>query len=807
MLMITPEPETPESDAILAAAKQAARAIPPLWPLTSSVAVNPFLGQTEEPLPIAAARLRRAAGIALTMPRAWYADRINTGKISDEDIEAALGAARELAPTETLASIKSKAEVQTLDLHPLPTIADLAASASGIDWPGIVSERVGHWAASYFDAGQALWAAPQGRSTYAAWRAVATNDLTPEILSLSGFAAHVAHAPEFENDAVIQVVKKLGVSDDAMEPYFHRLLLSLGGWAQYARYRLWKAELSGSSDDTIVGLLAIRIMWESALFEKFSSKIVGQWENALCAYASPIEPTPDDAINVILQEAVERSTQRHLAKILAVPTLTNIAPRPELQMAFCIDVRSEVFRRALENTDPGIETLGFAGFFGLGILHKRFASDVSEAHLPVLLYPKIHSCSGGDSRDNGNLDQAVRLVARAKRAWGRFKLAAISSFAFVEATGPIYASKLVHDSLGRSQNEVPNDPAPRFDPALPLDARISIAENILKAMCLVKRFAPLILVAGHGANVINNPHASALHCGACGGYSGEVNARLLAGLLNEREVRVGLAERKINIPDDTLFLGALHDTTTDRVTVYEADFPSSAHKDKIRKAKAWLETAGQQARSERVLRLPRATDPNDIVSRSRDWSEIRPEWGLAGCEAFIAAPRHHTVGRDLKGRVFLHDYEWRLDEGFSILELIMTAPVVVASWISLQYYGSTVAPELFGGGNKLLHNVTGGIGVLEGNGGLLRAGLPWQSVHDGKHYVHDPVRLTVLLEAPRDAMSAILKRHDQVRALFDNKWLHLIALDDNGFMAWRYMGDLRWQAIANNKDERHPMAV
>jgi uncharacterized protein YbcC (UPF0753/DUF2309 family) len=741
------------------------------------------------------------------MPRKWYAQRIRTGEISDEDLEEALAAAREMAPTETLASIKSKAEAQSPDLHPLATVADLAASVSGVDWPGIVSERIGHWAASYFDMGQALWAAPQDRSAYAAWRAVAMNDLTPEILGLSGFAAHVAHAPEFEHDAVIQVAKRLGVSDDALELYFHRLLLSLGGWAQYARYKLWQTELTGGTDDTIAGLLAIRVMWESALFEQYSSKITGQWEEALRAYALPIEPTLDDSIDMILQEAVERSAQRRVAKILAVPASTNISLRPALQMAFCIDVRSEVFRRALESTDPCIETLGFAGFFGLGISHKRFASDLPEAHLPVLLHPKLHSCSGGHSHDSGKQDQSVRLVARAKRAWGRFKLAAISSFAFVEATGPIYASKLIHDGLGRSKNEVPNDPCPRFDPVLPLDTRISMAESVLKAMSLVKRFAPLIIVAGHGANVINNPHASALHCGACGGYSGDVNARLLAGLLNDQEVRVGLAARGINVPDDTLFLGALHDTTTDQVTVYEEDFPASEHKEKIEEAKAWLEAAGQHARNERALRLPRATGSTDVISRSGDWSEIRPEWGLAGCDIFIAAPRYQTVGRDLKGRAFLHDYDWRLDEEFGVLELIMTAPVVVASWISLQYYGSTVAPEIFGGGNKLLHNITGGIGVLEGNGGLLRAGLPWQSVHDGKRYVHEPVRLTVLLEAPREAMTDILKRHDQVRALFDNKWLHLAALNDDGIMAWRYIGDLRWETIAGRNIERDPGAV
>jgi uncharacterized protein YbcC (UPF0753/DUF2309 family) len=126
---------------------------------------------------------------------------------------------------------------------------------------------------------------------------------------------------------------------------------------------------------------------------------------------------------------------------------------------------------------------------------------------------------------------------------------------------------------------------------------------------------------------------------------------------------------------------------------------------------------------------------------------------------------------------------------------VLTAPVVVASWINLQYYGSTVAPEVFGAGNKLLHNVTGGMGVIEGNGGLLRAGIPWQSIHDGENFVHDPLRMSVAIEAPREAISAVLKRHPEVCQLFDNHWLHLFALDDNGHLAWRYAGDARWVAI------------
>ncbi|MEO1578625.1 MAG: putative inorganic carbon transporter subunit DabA, partial [Pseudomonadota bacterium] len=243
--------------------------------------------------------------------------------------------------------------------------------------------------------------------------------------------------------------------------------------------------------------------------------------------------------------------------------------------------------------------------------------------------------------------------------------------------------------------------------------------------------------------------------------------------------------------------GALHDTTTDAMTLYDADHPVGDHAADLKQARTWFAAAGRITRGERALRLPRATDEAAVSERAHDWAEVRPEWALAGCKAFIAAPRPRTTGRTLEGQAFLHDYDWRQDEpnGFGVLELIMTAPVVVASWISLQYYGSTVAPQAFGGGNKLLHNVVGGIGVVEGNGGPLRAGLPWQSVHDGERYIHEPLRLSVCIEAPVAAMTDILSRHEGVRDLFDNGWLHLFALDEAGRMAQRYCGGLQWEAV------------
>jgi len=778
---------------IEAAADRAARAIPPVWPLASSVAVNPFLGQSGESLAMAGARLARVAGIAVTMPRGWYQAKITAGEIGGEDLlEAWSHAPADLRPAD-LVALRQAAACPQPKRPALPAIAELATEMSGIDWPGLIAERFGAWAAGYFDEGQALWAAPRGRGAYAAWRDVATHDLTPEILGLAGFARHVADAPETGIAAIARAAGRLGLGAQAMETYFHQMLMTLGGWAQYARYKLWQAELSGGQDKTITDFLAIRLLWEEALFLRYGALIAETWARVRAGHAAPLAPTPDQVIDAILQTAAERAAQRALAKTLAQPAAPASHHRPALQAAFCIDVRSEVFRRALESVNPRIQTLGFAGFFGLATAHRRFASDIEELRLPVLLNPALRSCAGGP--DLAADERSARVKARAARAWGRFKLAAVSSFAFVEAAGPIYVAKLLGDALGLGRTPAAGGPVPRLDPAQDLAARTKAAAAVLRAMSLTSGFARLVVLAGHGANAVNNPHASSLQCGACGGYSGEVNARLLAALLNDAEVRAGLAAAGIEIPADTLFLAALHDTVTDAVTLYADDHPAATHQADINQAKAWLAAAGTLSRGERALRLPRARDESAVARRSRDWAETRPEWGLAGCSAFIAAPRARTAGKSLDGRAFLHDYDWQQDMNFSVLELILTAPVVVASWISLQYYGSTVAPEIFGGGNKLLHNVTGGIGVVEGHAGLLRAGLPWQSVHDGMRYIHDPLRLSVCIEAPRDAMTDILRRHATLRALFDNVWLHLFALDEAGRIAWRYAGDLQWTAM------------
>jgi hypothetical protein len=470
---------------------------------------------------------------------------------------------------------------------------------------------------------------------------------------------------------------------------------------------------------------------------------------------------------------------------------------------FCIDVRSEVFRRALEGTGDDLRTIGFAGFFGLPIAYSPVGTELTRPQLPGLLAPGPVATEAVDGEaDARPLASALRARRRAALAatnrWAELRGTAASGFSFVEACGLLYGAKLLADG---STTTVPPaavehaglpagaSPRPRLaivdaDPK----AAAAMARGILGAMGLVRDFAPLVLLAGHGSRTVNNPHAAGLDCGACGGQTGEVNARVLADMLNAPAVRAGLAALGVSIPDGTRFVAGLHDTTTDDVRLFDLDDLPASHAEPLARLRERLAVAGRAARAERAASLGLASIAGDgaaladaIRRRGTDWAQVRPEWGLADCAAFVVAPRARTRGIDLGGRAFLHDYDFREDDGGAVLELIMTAPMVVTNWINLQYHASTVDNRRYGSGDKVLHNVVGGgIGVFEGNGGDLRIGLSMQSLHDGERWRHTPRRLAVHVEAPRAMIDAVIAKHAVVRDLVVNGWLHLLRIDPDG---------------------------
>jgi uncharacterized protein YbcC (UPF0753/DUF2309 family) len=831
---------TPNTDIaraqIAGLAHAATRKIAPLWPLKHFVAVNPFLGFTGQTFEQTCATFERVAKTRMLMPRAFYRDAIDMGEISDEGMAEALKALAHLPGLPaSVGALKAAAQIDAAPAAAPSVVATVAEVLDRVEGGNrqasrvaFMIEEIARFCAAYFDAGQASWKMPlRGDKLYAAWRAGARHDLNPEMMGVKNFRKSVLAMPEDPVAAIAEVVERLAIPPRAVEDYLHRALFDIGGWAAYARYLVWEEELYGRSSDLMIDLLAIRIVWGYGLFAARQDAAFKQaWADAMAeAHRLPVDAQmgldPQLAIDAVLQEAYEASYRRRLVGRLQANV--KIAPsakigRPKLQAAFCIDVRSEYFRRALETVNPGAETVGFAGFFGFPIEYVPIGQQKGGAQCPVLLTPAFTVCEAvkGAGVEEETEVLGLRLMRRrAGKAWKSFKLSAVSSFSFVETIGLGFAGKIISDSLHATRpvadpmrDGFDSDILSRIGPRLEtreIDGRatgftpkqrVDMAEAVLKAMSMTGPFARLVVLAGHGSTTVNNPHASGLDCGACGGHTGEANARVAAAILNDPGVRLGLAERGIPVPADTWFLGALHDTTTDEVTLYNPeDVPAELSQD-LAQLRQWLAQAGELSRLERSALLGLKDDmaiTDKVLDRARDWSQVRPEWGLAGNAAFIAAPRARTRGLELKGRSFLHDYDHAQDTSLGVLELIMTAPMVVASWINLQYYGSTVNNAAFGSGNKVLHNVVGQLGVLEGNAGDLRVGLPWQSVHDGVNYIHEPHRLNVFIEAGEAAMDGVIAKHQGVADLLNNGWVRLHSIADGGATIRRYHGIGDWR--------------
>jgi uncharacterized protein YbcC (UPF0753/DUF2309 family) len=818
---------TRDQEQLVNTLRKACKKIAPVWPLENFVAVNPYLGFTDKKFESVAQELAAAGGIQMTLPTSFYLQKIREGLIQMDDLSAVLKSRRIYTEAQKFIQGLEKDANNSEETSTFATVADIATQVTNKDWNRFIVGRISTWAASYFDNGQAVWStADQKAGLFASWRAEALIDRTPELSGLKGFRKFIKALPEQPVEATHYALNQLGISEDGISLYLHRILLRTGGWSAYAARLDWDSELYGGKDGKLIEFLAVLICWEACLFESLRTpELSSKWKSA-CSMLPHVNVEKDlnqNLINkLILQEAFDAAAQRQLVSKFKGEQKNEEkkTKQAKAQAIFCIDVRSEVYRRNLELSDSQIETLGFAGFFAFPIEYVPIGHDHGEAQCPVLLTtgPKIMEQLPDEDQNKSALNNRI-LNRQIQQVWKSFKSGAVTCFSFVSPMGLSYLPKIFTDAFGWTR-PVPNPntvgtkgdfsekkrislATDQNDPTvgISLDQQIQMAKNALKAMSLDSDFAKFVLITGHGSTMVNNPHATGYDCGACGGHTGEANARVAAAVLNNPKVRTALLEANISIPSNTVFLACLHDTTTDEVSILnEADVPRNRAEDLIDLKKS-LAIAGKATRTERSLRLTSGNASQSdkaMMARSKDWAQLRPEWGLAGCSAFVVAPRGRTKGIDLEGKSFLHSYEWRKDNEFSILELIMTAPMVVTSWINLQYYGSTVDNKNFGSGNKTLHNVTAGVGVLEGYSGDLRVGLPLQSIHDGEQFQHDPLRLNVIIEAPIDAMNSILKKHNGVKDLCDNGWIFLMAMNDEGKVSHRYSGNLTWETVLTN---------
>lgn len=772
--------------------------IAPNWPLDRSIAVNPWWHWIEKPFAQVATQLEYLGGIRLYMPLSYYRHYWQQGVINREHLLQSIREESQRSGTTLQLEALLSPDEHHEAIVAQPLLSDILDSRRDLShaprWRDVITHQISQSCAAYFDHHQSDWRSVNHQGLYAHWREMIAQDHGLGMLMGNGQFIQRVHAlPVDARSTIAHIVHKLQVTVAHLEDVLLNALLRINGWASWCAYLRWQARLQGSDDDQIVELLAIRLSWEWLLDDerRDEGSAWHQWQ---------LSRTPTDKPHQrIWQRAMELAYQQQLAAHLHANNLQPSSFAPAIQAVFCIDVRSEPLRRALETADDGIETMGFAGFFGIPLAYTPLGTDLQRPQLPGLLAPAINiSETCGDAVQDSSIQLQRRERLMKQQVWKRFTRMPSSAFTLVESLGIGYLKKLVtrgivnadhaesleHTGLTHQQHAC-------LSPALLLhgddiEARATLAQRIVKAMSFT-HFARLILLAGHGAQSSNNPQAAALACGACGGQSGDVNARVLAALLNDHSVRAALAERGMTIPASTCFIAGLHNTTTSEVTLFDTARLPDTHQRDLERLKAALDNAGQIVRSELAPSLGLSSLVNQPVklqralrARARDWSQLRPEWGLANNAAFIVAPRTVTRGINLSGRVFLHDYDWQADTDGAVLELIMTAPMIVTHWINMQYYASTVDNQHCGSGNKILHNVVGGhIGVFEGNGGDLRFGLSMQSVHDGQNWMHQPLRLNVFIAAPRDRIERIVRQHDNVRHLIDNDWLYLFRISDD----------------------------
>ncbi|MGA3882583.1 hypothetical protein ACPCYY_22760, partial [Bacillus pumilus] len=76
---------------------------------------------------------------------------IAAGAISDDDLRTALASGPSELQSLGISGLKAEASTPAPLVEALPTVADLAAVSSGIDWPNFIATRIGVWAADYFD--------------------------------------------------------------------------------------------------------------------------------------------------------------------------------------------------------------------------------------------------------------------------------------------------------------------------------------------------------------------------------------------------------------------------------------------------------------------------------------------------------------------------------------------------------------------------------------------------------------------------------------------------------------------------------
>ena len=515
--------------------------------------------------------------------------------------------------------------------------------------------------------------------------------------------------------------------------------------------------------------------------------------------------------------------------------------RPESQIIFCMDDREEGFRRHLEEFNPAIETLGAAGFFGVAMNYKGLDDRKVTALCPVVITPshEVNEVPRTGSEKTLASHNRGRKLSQWLTNWLNhgFRRNLLLPHPLIDATAPLMLMGLLTKSLlPKYQNSLLTKISEWISPEVITELSFTSIDKLklpsidhpkhgftdneqaariaglLRNTGLTSGFSEIVVLMGHGSVSQNNPHLAAYDCGACSGRHGGPNARVFAAMANRPEIRKILAEQNINIPVDTWFIGAEHNTCNEAICWFDlTDIPKErlSSLEKLQQALKQAQRMSAHERCRRLASAPRKPTPQEalahIEERATDFSQTRPELGHATNASAVIGRRSLTQGAFFDRRVFLISYDPTQDPDGNILEGILLAVGPVGAGINLEYYFSTVNNERLGCGSKVPHNVTGFFGIMEGASSDLRTGLPQQMIE-----IHEAMRLQLVVEAKTAVLERIYADQESLRELIAGGWLHLSTKDPesgeifvfeprSGFVLWQT--EVRDIPVRNNSPD------
>ncbi|HHT7150344.1 TPA: putative inorganic carbon transporter subunit DabA, partial [Bacillus cereus] len=561
----------------------ASRVIAPLWPISTFAAHHPWMGLEKQSFEQVANWLKEARNVDMYPSTSMIHSAKAKGEIEESFLQSSLSrwldsqsfhiprekverfcqAALKLEklPSSLLSSpeLNKLAEemsyINTANMKAsiMQPISSLIENQNSENLSDILNYHIIKWCKLYLDDSGSSWTMPnREKGFYRAWQHLITFDP-----ALSKNERKVLKDwPQDAEVALARALFELGISESNIQAYLEGHLLSLPGWAGMIR---WRSQQSIQEQGLLIEYLAVRISMELAIAKPYLSlknqkvekkvsivPLIASWiywgnistrewsqmsaaeQSELLAFAYRFD---ENIRRKLWLEAWEQTHAEQLReKIASKQRATNDKKRVLAQLAFCIDVRSEPFRRHLEKLGP-FETFGIAGFFGLPIATSELGSNDSHPSLPVILKPKHQIKELTDENEFKSYEQRKRVGSSVRYTFKTMKQNVLTSMALPELSGPLLGLQMVTRSfvprgvggfirkLRKTMLQKPDttfslnhvhDTKGEIPIGFTKEEKVNYVRQALKMVGLTEKFAPLVVMCGHSSQSTNNPYAAAL---------------------------------------------------------------------------------------------------------------------------------------------------------------------------------------------------------------------------------------------------------------------------------------------------------